>query len=412
MPLNKYPTQFPGVRYRVHKSRKSNGTLDRYFFIRYRLKGKLKEEGIGWSSEGWNAQRASLILSDLKKAHLTGEGPQTLAEKRDLENEKKEMAKAEQERMEKENLTFSHYFTERYFPEAKINKHWRSYSREDSLFKIWIEPVIGKMPFKDIRPFHLERIKKNMFDAEKAPRSIQYALAVVRQIFNHAIRNDIFMGDNPARKVKKPKVDNRRIRFLTHKEADKLLVNVKSKSQQLHDMALLSLHCGPRAGEIFDLTWGCVNLDSGSITLLDTKSGKNRTVYITEPVKEMLSQKNPGQPTDLVFTDRKGNRINEVSNSFGRAVTELGLNDGIVDRRLKVYFHTLRHTFASWLVQNGVDLYTVKELMGHSTLAMTERYSHLAKGNLKNAVSKFEKSLITNKDTEAEITDALESEVR
>ena len=209
----------PGIRFRVHRSRKSNGTLDRYFFIRYRLQGKLKEEGIGWSSEGWNAQRASLILSDLKKAHLTGEGPQTLAEKRDLENEKKEMAKAEQERMEKENLTFSHYFTERYFPEAKINKHWRSYSREESLFKIWIAPVIGKMPFKDIRPFHLERIKKNMFDAEKAPRSIQYALAVVRQIFNHAIRNDIFMGDNPARKVKKPKVDNRRIRFLTHEES-------------------------------------------------------------------------------------------------------------------------------------------------------------------------------------------------
>ena len=149
---------------------------------------------------------------------MTGKGPQTLAEKRDLENEKKEMAKAEQERMEKENLTFSNYFTERYFPEAKINKHWRSYSREDSLFRIWIEPVVGKMPLKDIRPFHLERIKKNMFDAEKAPRSIQYALAVVRQIFNHAIRNDFFMGDNPARKVKKPKVDNRRIRFLTHEE--------------------------------------------------------------------------------------------------------------------------------------------------------------------------------------------------
>ena len=220
------------------------------------------------------------------------------------------------------------------------------------------------------------------------------------------------MGDNPARKVEKPKVDNRRIRFLTHEEADKLLANLKGKSQQLHEIALLSLHCGPRAGEIFDLTWGCINLDSGSIALLDTKSGKNRTVYMTEPVKKMLSRKNPRQPTDLVFTDRKGNRINEVSNSFARAVTELKLNEGIEDRRLKVYFHTLRHTFASWLVQNGVDLYTVKELMGHSTLAMTERYSHLAKGNLKNAVSKFEKSLITNKDTEAEITDAVETEVR
>ena len=60
------------------------------------------------------------------------------------------------------------------------------------------------------------------------------------------------------------------------------------------------------------------------------------------------------------------------------------LVDGIV---------TLRHTFASWLVQSGESLYTVKELLGHSTMAMTERYSHLASKNLKNAVKKLEDSL-------------------
>ncbi len=353
----------------------------------------MKEEGIGWASEGWNPKKASIVLSDLKKNHLTGEGPQTLAEKRAIELEKKELERARLAQLERDTLTFSNYFINRYYPESKTNKNWRSYSREDGLFRLWIEPVIGKMPFKDIRPFHLEKIKRNMTHAGKAPRSIQYALAVVRQVFNHAIKNEVFSGDNPASKVTRPKVDNRRIRFLTHQEADFLLKNLLTRSQQLHDMALLSLHTGLRAGEIFDLTWGCVNFDAGNITIVDTKSGRNRTILMTQDVRNMLSAKTIGKPSDLVFTDRNGKKIKEISNAFNSAVNDLGFNKGVEDRRLKVYFHTIRHTFASWLVQNGVDLYTVKELMGHSTLAMTERYSHLRKENLSNAVKTFEEAL-------------------
>jgi integrase len=155
-------------------------------------------------------------------------------------------------------------------------------------------------------------------------------------------------------------------------------------------MALLSLHCGLRAGEIFDLKWSNVDLDHIMMILMDTKSGKNRTVHLTQKAKEMLENFPKGNPGDFVFTDRDGQKIQDVSNAFMRAVNKLKLNEGVTDRRLKVTFHTLRHTYASWLVQQGVDLYTVKELMGHSTLAMTERYSHLRKENLTNAVKKFE----------------------
>jgi len=391
MATKRFPTQFPGVRYREDKSRKYNRTLDRYFFIRYRVNGTQKEEGIGWASNGWNATQASGILSDLKKAHRTGEGPQTLKEKRRIEQEKLDAEAAERKRKTKEEMPFSLYFTENYLPEAQANKTYDSWRRENNLFELWIMPVIGKMPFKIIRPFHIEKIKKNMKDAEKAPRSIQYAIAVIRQIFNHAIKNEMYSGGNPATKVSKPRVDNSRDRYLTHDEADKLLEKLKTKSHQVHDISLISLHSGLRADEIFKLTWGDIDINRGIITV-NGKGGKTRPAFMTDRVKSLFSNLPSGEPTDFVYKDRKGKKISRISSVYYRTVDDLGFNKGIEDRRKRVCFHTLRHTFASRMVQNGENIYTVKKLLGHATMAMTERYSHLADDNLKNAVKRLEAS--------------------
>jgi integrase len=389
MASKKYTTNQTGVRYK-EKKRNRNGKIDRYYTIRYRLNGKLKEEGVGWASEGWNPVKVSLELADLKKAQLNGEGPQTLAEKRYLENEKREQERMEKERLDKETLSYSEYFNKRYYPEAQNNKEPGSYQREESLHRLWIGPVIGKMTFKDIRPFHLERIKKDLLSAKRSPRSIQYAFAVVRQVFNHAIKNEIFSGESPNRKVSRPKVDNKRERFLKRDEAELLLNELKSRSQQLYEMALISLYCGLRAGEIFNLTWGCIDLDQKTIRLMDTKGKVNRTAHLTETVHEVLRSKEQGSHSDLVFKSVKGDKIKEISGAFNRAVDSLGLNNGIEDPRHKVYFHSLRHTFASWLVQSGVSLYIVMKLLGHSSMTMTERYSHLANESLKDAVKKLE----------------------
>jgi len=124
--------------------------------------------------------------------------------------------------------------------------------------------------------------------------------------------------------------------------------------------------------------------------LRDTKNKKNRIAFMTSAVKEVLSQMVRRNNDDLVFPHPHGKKYTEISRSFERVVKELHLNEGVTDRRQKVVFHTLRHTYASWLVESGVDLYTVKTLLGHSTLAMTERYSHLGNNTLQNAVRVFE----------------------
>jgi len=233
-----------------------------------------------------------------------------------------------------------------------------------------------------------------MKNSKLSPRSIKYSLAVVRQVFNFARRNGVFLGENPVLRVTLPQEDNRRMRFLTSEEATILLHTLYEKNHQLFEIALLSLHCGLRSKEIASLTFGDIDVDRKQIFVKDSKNKLNRVAYMTEDVKEMLCEKDEGEPDELVFRDHHGQKLKDyfISTQFSRILGTLGFNDGITDRRQKVVFHTLRHTFCSWLVQNGESLYTVKELAGHKTLSMTARYSHLSNDTMVKAVEKFQRS--------------------
>lgn len=373
---------FPGVRYYKHPTRKHGVKFDRYFAIRYQRDGKRREEGLGWASEDWTAEKAFKELLELKEAHKTGKGPVTLSEKR-------ANVKQQKDQTERDMITFKDFFDDTYYPQAQADKDPQSFNREKSLFKKWISPVIGALPFKDVAPIHLEKIKKLMKDAGKSPRSIQYALAVIRQIFNHAFRYGVFVGENPAKKVKPPTVDNKRVRFLTKSEADTLLDALKKESIEMWEMMLLSLHCGLRASEIFRLLWIDINIEQGLISVRG-KGNKSRFAYMTDHVKSMLLSKEIGKLDDLLYPAPGGGQRREIPRTYERVVRELKFNEGVGHRRDKVVFHTLRHTYASWLVQQGVDLYVVKDRLGHSTMAMTERYSHLAPENSRQTVNVIE----------------------
>lgn len=386
MPVKWISTNFPGVRCYKHKTRKHGVTYDKYFAIRYQKDGKRKEEGLGWSSEDWSAEKAALELAALKKASRTGKGITRLSEKRKRIKELKE-------RKAKESVTFKEFFKKVYYPQAQADKDPQSYKRENGLFNIWINPIIGALPFRDIAPIHLEKIKRNMTKAEKSPRSVQYCLAVIRQVFNHAFRNSVFNGDNPVKKVKMPKVDNKRLRFLTREEAKTLLEAVKKKSTEMWETCLISLHCGLRASEIFRLTWVDIDTESTRITVKDSNNTRTRYAYMTNWVRGILMVKKIGKPNDLLYPSPGGGQRREIPRIFEKVVKDLKFNEGITDRRDKIVFHSLRHTYASWLVQSGESLYVVKERLGHSTMAMTERYSHLAPGNAERTVKTIENFL-------------------
>ena len=107
----------------------------------------------------------------------------------------------------------------------------------------------------------------------------------------------------------------------------------------------------------------------------------------------MFLTRTEGPGNALVFPDTKGKQRVRISKTFERTVDAMGLNEGVTDRKNKLVFHSCRHTCASWLVQAGVPLLTVKEILGHSTIALTERYSHLAPDGTRAALQVMERAI-------------------
>ena len=382
-------TNLTGVEFYSHETRKHGVRFDCYYRCRFMYKGKTYISGLGWSSEGWTPSKVFAKLQEYRHNAKTGKSPTSLKEEQAM-REAEAARQAEQEQLKaKENITFSEFFETVYKPIAKRNVKKRTFDTQMGHYRYWLKPVLGSLTFKQITPFHLEKIKKNMLKAGRTPRTIQNCFATFRQTWNLARLRDLVNKDTPTRKVRIPKIDNRRVRYLTHEEANKLLAELKKRSTQLYNMSLLALYTGMRASEIFNLTWRNVDLNNGILTIPDSKSGKTRYAYLTEKTKAMLKGLQSNQlKNEYVFRNRKGKKIKEISKVFREVVKTLGLNEGINDKRQRVVFHTLRHTYASWLVQAGTDLYTVKELLGHSTIQLTERYSHLCNGEVQKAVNR------------------------
>lgn len=380
-------TKYKGVRYHQHETRKHGVQFDKLYGLRYQLGGKRFESILGWGSEGWTEQRAAAELIKLKEAFRLGEGEFSLNEKRRVNAEKQEQQVKERKEAERRAITVDEFWHDHYWP-LQNGKSDGSQVAEKALFSKWITPVIGKIAFVALSPGDIERVKAFMVENEKSPSTIKYAFAVISQMWSVAKREGMVIADCPTRQVSLPKRDNRRERFLTQEESEVLFKELAVSSMQTHDMALMALYCGLRFGEIAALTWRDLDFNQKTISVRDPKARKNRVAYMTPVVEAMLKRRqvaSKGQPANsLLFPGRFDERMKSVSNSFTRIADRL-FNEGVTDNRQKVCFHTLRHTYASWLVQKGVDLYSVKELMGHANFSMTQRYSHLSLEGLRKA---------------------------
>lgn len=376
-----------GIFYREHETRKHGKQKDKYYFIRYSVNKKQIKEAVGWASEGWTEAKVNEILTGIKANIRLGKHPQSLKEMREMNQ--KAVAEEKQEAIENESerITLDEVFA-RYIPVHRSQTAVKTAKMTESYYKRCVQEHIGNKKLIDITVNDIQAIVANALET-KSSRTSDFVKTVMRQLFNFAKDNELYFKDNPTSKIKIKLTDNKRQRFLTQCEAKLLLNALKLHSIDVYEMAAVSLHSGLRAGEIMNLKWEDIIWHANRMAILDTKNGSNRIEPMHQIVREIFERRHQFDKTGYIFKAKNGGKMKEISSTYQRVVDGLGFNNNISDPRQKVVFHTLRHTYASWLVMNGVDLYTTQKLMGHKSNQMTQRYSHLAPGHLEKAISKL-----------------------
>lgn len=249
--------------------------------------------------------------------------------------------------------------------------------------RIWIQELKGKT-LEEVAPLDVERYQKRRAQ-EVAVATVNREVQFVRRVFNVAIRNEK-LDRNPVSKLKMFKENNERVRFLSDEEEQRLQdAYVKIGRAEDWIFVQIAMHTGMRRGEQFNLRWENVNLQAETITIPRSKNGEARRISISEYVQDLFRSLPSRMRNEWCFPHSKGtgplDGHNVVTRSFYPALAEAGIED--------FHWHDLRHTFASRLVMAEVDLPTVRDLMGHKSIQMTLRYSHLSPAHTRKAVNKL-----------------------
>jgi len=386
---DKFATKYPGVYKKFSKTRRNpkDGKPDEGFVVAVRITegGKYVKKWLylGWKSEGMTVDKANDTLLSIKKQLKTGEPPENIFE-RAKSGEPVEIDSTTQSKRSKNLLTFGEAW--KIYNEKWVDRLARP-NEERGKYKNHIKPRFENVPLAQINSLDLETLKQEMSRDGLSAGTIKHSLALMSRVYHKMVAWEYYDGRMPTANVEMPKVDSARVRYLTQDEADMLMKALHDRNQFWWRIAMVSLHTGMRLGEVLALTRGDIDFQGGVIHVQHGKTG-SRMVQMNETAEAVLK----GAPTHpeslLVFPQQCGNPIfsTTASKVFSRVVKDLSLNPEGTPRSQKVVFHTLRHTFASWLVMAGVPLYTVSKLLGHSSLDMTYRYAHLAPDTQKEAV--------------------------
>ena len=217
----------------------------------------------------------------------------------------------------------------------------------------------------------VERFKAEMAK-RRAVATVNRYLACLRHLFSRAVR-DGKAPVNPVKAVRLFRENNARVRWLTPEEETVLFGVIPEPDWSF---CMVALYTGLRKGDVLSLRRDQVDYRNGILTIERTKHGEGRRVPMNATVKAILRRVPPilGEPRFFAGCGK-------ISHRFPTYVKKAGLHD--------LHLHDLRHTFASWLVMAGEDLNTVRELLGHKTLVMTQRYAHLSPGHLRRAVERL-----------------------
>jgi integrase len=254
----------------------------------------------------------------------------------------------------------------------------------DAFLSVCGNKALSAYTVKDVEAF-----KRTMLNGRSATY-VNILFRSLRAAFNLAVKWQL-LNENPFAKASSVNVPERSPIYLT-KEQFKALIS-KTKEPVLRDVFTFAVLTGMRQGEILNLTWQSVDLQGRLVRAESagrflTKTGKLRSIPLSDIALEILKRRKLMSKVCPYVFHKKGFQLNQsyVEHKFKKYVKAAELDLGL-------RFHSLRHSYASWLVKDGVNIYWVQKLLGHTSVRMTEQYSHLAASELQEAVSKIDDSL-------------------
>ncbi len=354
-----HSTNFPGVRFRKHPTRKHGVNFDQYFAIRYQIDGKRKEESLGWASEGWTAKKAYQTLNELREAATTGKGATRLKERR------REKALAQEESPTLKDAAES--FIE-YCKRSKREKTIRGYM--DGLAKAQeYTPArgtgkLGTWKLKEIQRRHIASLIDNIA-AESASVAIQVRSSL-SALYGWAVQSpQEYVQSNIVRDTPRPPKPKPRDRYLTGKEAGILWTALQTADGDPAMIRCLqfAMLVGCRISEASGMMSNEIDGDWWTIPAERFKGKRPHRVYLTETAKKLIAGPGP-----LVFPSKRTGRPFETS-SFSSWLTKnkhFGLE--------KFSCHDFRRTIGSGLAELRFSQDTIAATIGHKLQGVTAEH--------------------------------------
>lgn len=236
----------------------------------------------------------------------------------------------------------------------------------------WFADEAGDLLLAELTSVKIADLREKL-SKDKAPGTVNRYLAVLSRALNLAVREWGWLTDSPMRNFERMKEPQGRIRFLSDDERTRLLNFCKEQEySHLYDVVLLALSTGMRQGEILGLTWSQVDLERGWILLEKTKNQDRRGIPLVGPALEAIKSRSERRTDDesLLFPPLRGEGLASIRKAWNTTLVKAEIPN--------FKFHDLRHSAASTLLMSGASLGEIADVLGHRTLAMVKRYSHIA----------------------------------
>ena len=348
-------TKFSGIFYRETIT---NDRIDKTFYIRYKDENnKDKEIKVGKYSEGYREAYCNQLRNEIITKQRTGEEPPSIASKK------------------KKNILSIETIANDYFNYRKESK---TKANDISQYNNHILPYFKNIDFETIDKNEilqfankLKKTKSKFKEDLLSDKSINNILNFLKTLIKHGFKND-FIKNDFSKYISLLNIDNAREKFLT-KEEIKILYENSENDETLYLLFKLALNTGGRLATLLNICKKDIDFTHNLITLKDFKNNSTYKAFLTENLKALLEIRTIHlKMDDKLFVSNPERRLRSMLDELFNK--DINTND----RKNKVVFHSLRHTFASHLAINGTPIFTIQKLMNHKDIRMTLRYAKLS----------------------------------